>query len=199
MNLKLLALASVAACVSTPAFAQDAPDMSGFRLEAIAGVDRVSTGADGTEDFDSNDDGFLFGVGVGYDFAFSNFVVGVEAELTESTTGVSQTYAGTLNGEDVDGTIALDASEDIYVGARLGSRINRDVLFYLKAGYTVANAELSDVGTVGDEAYNEVYGADFDGFRLGKRRRVGRFFSVAQFGTQHIGHPAQSTQHWGCG
>lgn len=167
MNCRLLILATAATCIATPAFAQDAVDMSGFRVEAIAGGDRVSTGVDETSDFDSNDDGFLYGVGVGYDFAFGNFVLGVEGEVTEATTGISETYVGDIEGYDVDGTVALDASEDIYVGARLGSRINRSVLFYVKAGYTMANAELTAVGTIDGESIDEEANADLDGFRLG--------------------------------
>ncbi len=167
MRSKLFFLATAATCVATPAFAQENADISGFRVEVISGLDRVSTGADDTSDFDQNDDGLIYGAGLGYDFDLGGYTVGIEAEIAEATTGVSESYVGDLDGYDVDGTLALDASEDIYVGARLGMRINRWAQVYAKGGYTMASAELSAIGTVDGTAYDEVIDTDLEGFRVG--------------------------------
>lgn len=168
MNLKFAVLAGAAVSIATPALAQDATDSTGFRLEAVSGLDRVSTGADGSTDFDSNDDGLLYGVGVGYDVSIGYLVLGLDAEVTESTTGISETVVNqNIDGSIVDGTAALDASEDIYVGGRIGWAATRSIMAYAKGGYSMANAELSAVGSVDGVQYDELVDVDLDGLRVG--------------------------------
>ena len=74
--------ASAALLAATPALAQDAQDttaVSGPRVEALVGYDRVKIDGE-------HDGGVLFGIGAGYDFAVGNGVsLGADVEATEST------------------------------------------------------------------------------------------------------------------
>ncbi len=168
MKIKSTLFAVTAMLFPGYAMAQDATDVSGFRLEAIAGWDNVTSSVDDAPEFDSSDSGLLYGIGAGYDFAAGNFIVGIEAELAESTNGSSVTFNNEdIEGYIIDGTVALDASEDIYIGARLGTMIDRAGVFYVKGGYSMANAEFSAAGTIDGEPIDESVGFDLDGFRIG--------------------------------
>lgn len=115
--------AMTAACVlATPAFAQDDTPFSGPRVEALTGYDSVHTNSNGL----GKPDGVLYGAGIGYDLRAGNAVVGVEAELLDSTASRAVT------GGDVD------AARDIYIGGRVGVPVSTNLLAYAKAGYTNA-------------------------------------------------------------
>ena len=125
--MKKFLIASVAVFgLATPAFAQDDTVASGFRLEAVAGIDNVDIEGEG-------DTGFAYGVAAGYDFnTGSNILVGADAEVTFSTT------------EKYD----VDAGRDLYVGGRIGTQVGSGVLLYAKAGYT--NARINVAGSNND-------------------------------------------------
>src|SRR3546814_19208584 len=62
---------------------------------------------------DQSVDGLLYGLGIGYDIAVGGAVLGVEAELTDSTAKSDRhSYV------DDFGFGRVDAGRDIYVGAR---------------------------------------------------------------------------------
>src|SRR3546814_11144187 len=64
---------------------------------------------------DQSVDGLLYGLGIGYDIAVGGAVLGVEAELTDSTAKSDRhSYV------DDFGFGRVDAGRDIYVGARAG-------------------------------------------------------------------------------
>ncbi len=135
---KYVIAAMLAATLSTPAFAQQNPAFTGLRVEGLVGYDNVNI--PGLK----NPDGLVYGVGVGYDFAAGGVLVGVEADITDSTSKIK------LLGPDIE------AGRDIYVGARLGTIVGQNNLIYVKGGYT--NARFSQSGFGGENG---------DGFRLG--------------------------------
>lgn len=120
--MKKFLIASVAVLgLASPAFAQDDTAVSGFRLEAVAGIDNVDIEGEG-------DTGFAYGVAAGYDFATgSNILVGADAEVTFATTEKYNVGAG----------------RDLYVGGRIGTQVGSGVLLYAKAGYTNARINVS--------------------------------------------------------
>lgn len=146
---KFLALTAVsaAALAATPAMAQ-APQ--GPRVEALVGydalrVDLEDAGVDGK----FKDEGVLYGVGVGYDFALGNGAsLGVDLEASDSTAKESN-VAGSVK-----------AGRDLYAGGRVSFPLGADGSnVYLKGGYTNARFTASD-GVV--RASDEL-----DGYRLG--------------------------------
>lgn len=141
--------------VVTPAYAQDDTAFEGPWVGATVGYDTFSTG---DEDDDSSEDGFTYGVALGYDFNLGGVVVGVEGELTES--GVSATAADILEDGDV---LTLSAGRDIYAGVRVGVPVNDSILLYAKGGYT--NQRFTATYTLDDEVATE--SENVDGWRLG--------------------------------
>ena len=142
-----LAASTLALACATPALAQ-APQ--GPRVEALVGydalrVDLEDAGVDGK----FKDEGVLYGVGAGYDFALGNGAsLGVDLEATESTTKESN-VAGTLT-----------ADRDLYAGGRVSFPLGADGSnVYLKGGYT--NARFS--AESGALRVKE----ELDGYRLG--------------------------------
>jgi len=113
--LKYSALAAIAFAAATPAFAQEAPSLSGGHIEAIAGWDHGKFSGVGS------DDGILFGVGAGYDFNLTGtFVFGIEGEAALSTVEIA----------------GADAKRDLYAGVRVGTEVAPGTLLYAKVGYT---------------------------------------------------------------
>ncbi|BBC72598.1 membrane protein [Altererythrobacter sp. B11] len=159
-GLALIAAGSMAA-VATPAFAQDS-DFSGPWVAGIAGYDINKAGSTQDDDFnvdrDESVEGLTYGGAIGYDMDFGNFVLGAEAELTDST--ADSDYD---NDFETFGLGRVDAGRDIYVGARAGFKLAPQTMLYTKAGYT--NARFNYVGTDGDTDYRTHL--DADGFRLG--------------------------------
>lgn len=134
--------ASAAFLAATPALAQEAAAVSGPRVEALIGYDRVKAAGE-------KDGGALFGIGAGYDFAVGNGVsLGADIEATESTQ------------KEGDEDIAqIKAGRDLYAGGRVSFAVSPDANLYLKGGYTNARFKASD----GEDTFAE----NFDGFRLG--------------------------------
>jgi len=161
---KYLFAALAATAFTTPAFAQDS-GFSGFRVEGLAGWDRLQSGEEdggsetSADDGDESIEGAMFGVGVGYDFDLGGLVAGIEGELSEST-GEQE------SDESLDGvtfTSRVETGRDLYVGGRIGFKVNPGTLVYAKAGYTNTslNAAFGD-GTDSLDLDNNV-----DGLRLG--------------------------------
>ncbi|GAA4643534.1 hypothetical protein GCM10023115_14940 [Pontixanthobacter gangjinensis] len=142
--------AIAASAIATPALAQDSDNVSGARVAIITGIDAV--------DIDGTEEGLLYGITAGYDFDLGGAVVGVEAELADSTVDAS------ANGLLVAGDrLEVDAERDIYVGVRVGAALGGGGLVYAKAGYT--NARLGTTYTDGATTIN--LGDNLDGYRLG--------------------------------
>src|SRR5690349_7361441 len=141
---KLIFAALLAATAATPAFAQDAPSVGGFRIDGIVGYDRANIEDEGT-------DGVLYGVGVGYDFQVGNAVLGIEAEASDSTSSECASVGAFANDE-----LCVRAGRDLYVGGRVGAVVGSNTLLYAKAGYFNARVR----ATYDDGAGNGV--ADFD-------------------------------------
>jgi outer membrane immunogenic protein len=134
--------ASAAFLAATPALAQDALAVSGPRVEAVVGYDRVKI--DGEKD-----GGALLGVGAGYDFAVGNGVsLGADIEASESTQ------------KEGDEDIAqIKAGRDLYAGGRATFAVSPSANLYLKGGYTNARFKATD----GEDTFAE----NVDGFRVG--------------------------------
>lgn len=168
MRKLFIVLASGSAIVSVPAMAQEPAADSGStftgpRVEAILGYDMSKAGSsvddDATQDNDQSMEGLLYGVGVGYDVDLGGVVVGAEAELTDST-AKTKFETGDFEGF---GFGNVKANRDIYVGARVGAKVNPNLLVYAKGGYTNAKFDIrSSDGTI--ETSDDI---DADGFRVG--------------------------------
>lgn len=138
-NLYLAATAAAAFAFASPALAQDAssanPAPAGFRIEAVLGYDRV--GIEGI-----HGDGFLYGIGAGYDLSLGGPVsVGVDGEISDSTAK----------------KFGIESSRDLYAGGRVNVAVGPRANFYVKGGYTNARFTLEE----------DDFSAKVDGFRIG--------------------------------
>ena len=83
----LLAASSLAA-FTVPATAQDDPDFTGPRVEALVGYDITRPGStvdiDNADDLDQSVDGVNYGFGAGYDVDMGSVVIGAEGEYMRS-------------------------------------------------------------------------------------------------------------------
>lgn len=150
----------IASALAMPAFAQDAPPPSphnGFRVEALVGWDH-------TEILDDDQGGILYGVGVGYDFQSGRAVFSIEAEANDSTNN------GCV-GDIASDRFCITSGRDLYVGARAGILVGRDVLLYGKAGYTNARYvfEFDSVA----QGISTRDGVNLDGVRVGAGAQFG--------------------------
>lgn len=133
--------ASTAFLAVTPAFAQATSSLTGPRVEAIVGYDSVKA-------LGESDDGVLYGIGAGYDFAVSpSASLGIDVEATDSTQKESA------------GIEEIRAGRDLYAGARATFAISPKANVYVKGGYT--NARFKYDGSLGSISDNA------DGYRLG--------------------------------
>lgn len=121
-----IALAMGAALVAAPAAAQagDA-DNGGFFVGLVGGYDVINIETGGV---DADDTGAVYGVTAGYDVDAGKALIGLEAEVTD--TSIS------------DG--GADAGLDLYGGLRLGYEMDDNDVIYLKAGYTRVDVDLFD-------------------------------------------------------
>src|SRR5690606_42021713 len=130
---RLLAAGSLGA-LAVPAAAQE---FTGPWIAGVAGYDINEAGSsqdDGVNvDRDQNAEGIAYGVGIGYDVDMGGFVLGAEAELTDSTadSDYSDPYTNF-------GLGAVAAGRDIYVGAALGLKAPPQTRVHGKGGYTSA-------------------------------------------------------------
>src|SRR5690606_36908871 len=116
--------------LSAPAFAQDTSDLGGVKIGAVVGYDIVRLEAEGEG---GSRDGFIYGATVGYDVDLGRAIIGVEAEIADSTT--EERLSDILSAGD---EFSLVAGRDFYIGARAGIPIQPDVLLYAKGGYSNA-------------------------------------------------------------
>jgi outer membrane immunogenic protein len=158
------AAAVLATAAATPALAQDVdPTFTGPRVGGILGYDIVTAGTNdrsGVPGDDQTVHGLLYGVDAGYDVALGNAVVGIEGEYSDSTGKVSNDRSD----PNYYGFGRVKTGRDLYVGARVGMKVNPTTLAYVKGGYTNQRLNLlagSGDGYQIDDHYN------LDGWRLG--------------------------------
>ena len=128
----ILAATVAAGTLAVPAAAENA----GARVEAIVGYDNVDLGILGLD----NPDGFMYGVGVGYDIPLSPTVsVGIDGEISDSESNIKL------------GGFKIEAARDLYVGGRMTFATSETMNLYVKAGYTNAKIDSNFAGsTKGD-------------------------------------------------
>ena len=164
MRYAIAAALAASTMIATPAFAQDSTDstFTGFRAGVVGGYDIIRPGSTEDSDLDGDDqnvDGFLYGVELGYDIGVGGAVVGVEAELSDST-GKVETQSTDPN---FFGFGEVGTGRDIYVGLRAGVLASPTTLIYAKGGYT--NARLNVLATDGTTELRENF--ELDGWRIG--------------------------------
>jgi outer membrane immunogenic protein len=146
-GLALLAAGSAVA-FALPAVAQENAAFTGPRVEALVGYDSSSPGSsediDNAEDIDQSMDGVAYGVGIGYDFAFSGVLVGVEGEWLET-----------------------DSGRDLYAGVRVGTLVTPQTLLYAKGGYTNARYNVAGIDSTTGTRVDTDTNLDLDGWRIG--------------------------------
>ncbi|GAA4039410.1 hypothetical protein GCM10022281_20370 [Sphingomonas rosea] len=146
---KFLALTALATTAIVAAPAAAAP-VQGPRVEALVGYDAVRANVGDANFVDKyKDEGVLYGIGAGYDFALGNKAsLGVDLEASDST----------VRDRQAEGT--LKAGRDLYAGGRVSFPLGADGSnVYLKGGYT--NARVT--ATNGIVSASE----DLDGYRIG--------------------------------
>jgi outer membrane immunogenic protein len=118
LHRKLVGVAAVAitAAMAIPASA------TGLRVEVHGGWDNLDSSV-------GNDDGFLYGGGIGYDLNLSrNIFLGIEGNLAESTMKECLTVGST--------TTCAKAGLDFSTGGRVGLNVGRASKLYALGGYT---------------------------------------------------------------
>jgi outer membrane immunogenic protein len=174
----LLVASCCVALAASPAAAQstDETPFGGFRLEVITGWDNAGVNYDDTfEDGRNSQDGIMYGVGAGYDFQFGSAILGVEAELSDSTAGKTDSLAGSfqspvvnpLISRNIAATVHTDAGGDFYIGVRAGYQVSPNMMIYAKGGYTHATIDIDGSGTLDGVPFTFDDGLGLDGMRLG--------------------------------
>ncbi|WP_375422664.1 outer membrane protein [uncultured Sphingomonas sp.] len=156
-TLILATAAAAAALAASPVLAQDVANapFTGPRVEGLVGYDNMRDGSDGDSD---GRDGVVYGAAVGYDVQVGGAVLGVEGEITDSSTNV-RTNDLLVAGD----SLRLDVGRDLYAGARLGFALNPRTLAYVKGGYTNARLETRYAG--GGAFQDDKF--DLEGYRVG--------------------------------
>lgn len=154
-----------ATAFASPALAQSTatdPTFTGPRVGVLAGFDSIRAGSEVDSDLDGDNqsvDGFLYGVDIGYDVALGGALVGVEAEINDSTGKVETAR----NDPNFFGFGRVSKDRDIYVGARAGILATPATLVYVKGGYTNAKLDVLAANSTGTTDAN----FKLDGWRLG--------------------------------
>lgn len=163
--MRKLVLATVLAAtgLASPALAQTTnPTFTGPRIGVLAGFDTIRAGSKEDSNLDGDNqsvDGFLYGVDIGYDVALGGALVGVEAEINDSTGNVETDRSD----PNFFGFGRVSKDRDIYVGARAGILATPATLVYIKGGYT--NAKLNVLAAYSNRTTDANY--KLDGWRLG--------------------------------
>ena len=153
--MKKFLIATAVFSVATPAVAQDDASFTGPRIEALVGYDAIDTNS-----VIGTPDGVFFGAAAGYDFQAGSAVLGLEAEVADST--AKRTFGG----------VKIESDRDLYVGGRAGIVLSPKALVYVKAGYTNARID-TDLGN-----------ANADGVRVGtgvEYKLSQKFFLKAEY------------------
>jgi outer membrane immunogenic protein len=149
MKITAAAIAALAAVAAAPAAAAG---ISGPRIEAIIGYESATLDDFGSRD-DVSENGAVYGIGAGYDFALGRSVaLGVDVEATEST----------IRWREVSSLFATDLSiregRDLYAGGRLTVAVSEGVNLYAKAGYTNLATRLDFTSPTFSEVRNSTDG-----------------------------------------
>jgi outer membrane immunogenic protein len=164
---KLILLAGLASgSTSTAASAQEPPaSFTGPRAELRIGAETTTAGVsivDGAESAYGEDDqeGITFAGEVGYDLpAGAKFVGGVYAGLDFSSVARCQ---GVFGNDEA----CLEADRTITLGGRAGFQPSRNLLLYLKGGYSRTRLTLTyETGASGFDPFEE--DEDVEGFHVG--------------------------------
>jgi outer membrane immunogenic protein len=141
------AVASLSAIVAaTPAAAE------GFRAEIHGGWDHASVDT-------LDDDGVVYGIGLGYDLAVGqNAFIGVDLNLDDSTQKECETNVVVASDK-----LCVNAGRDLSAGIRAGVNVSERGKVYALAGYTNARFRASYTDATGTESD----ATNLDGFRLG--------------------------------
>jgi outer membrane immunogenic protein len=164
---------------ATPALAQsDDTPFTGFKVEAITGYD--DEGVDFNDDVfgggKNSQSGWMYGIGVGYDYQTGPWVFGAEGEWSDSTASRDETLSGLRPANPIAGvplptavTTSLEgkAGADIYIGARAGYTVMPNFLVYLKGGWSFSKIEIDGAGTDNGVPFTFDEHVSVDGFRLG--------------------------------
>ncbi len=178
--MRMILPALLAASIAMPALAQDAPThgFTGPRAELVAGHDMIDDGTGNTGDQRS---GVIYGGAIGYDFAVAGSIIGIEAEVTGSTTD-SQGTSLFVPGD----ALRARAGRDIYAGLRFGYVVSPGVMLYSKAGYS--NARIDAVYEVGIQNFEQ--DENLSGVRAGAGAEVrlgGGLYAKAEYRYSHYG------------
>jgi len=179
-GIALLLVAGSAVAFTVPAAAQDDPDFTGPRVEALVGYDSTRPGStvdiDNNDDVDQSIDDVTYGFGVGYDYDMGSVVIGAEGEYMRSE---AQTEYDTT-GFTTYGISNIDAGRDLYLGGRVGVKATPNTLAYVKAGYT--NAKMNVLAT--DNTTDVETDLNLDGWRAGvgvEQRVAGKVYVKGEY------------------
>ena len=140
-KISTLLVAGSLAAFSAPAMAQDSSsNFDGFRVQGVLGYDALKAGSsvddDANEDNDQSIDGAVYGIQAGYDFDLGGAVVGLEAELTDSSAETEFT-----NGDfEGFGFGQVEAGRDLFLGARAGAQVATNLRQLRKLGGNILKA-----------------------------------------------------------
>ncbi|MGC6329912.1 outer membrane protein [Rhizorhabdus sp. FW153] len=152
MFMRYRILAAVAAgLIAAPAVAAD--DAVTFRVEAHGGWDRVTVGG-------SDDDGLLYGIGLGVDVPIGSMAfIGFEADADLSSTKQCDQFLG--------GGFCQEAKRDLAAVARVGLKASDKIKVYALAGYTNARIKQTATIVIFPGTITESTSVNGDGFRAG--------------------------------
>lgn len=149
---KYLIAAVALSAIASPAAAQEENNFAGVKVGVIAGYDSYKISYEGES---GSQDGFQYGLTAGYDHSIGGGIIGVEAELGDST--VKETE------RDGDDFISLSADRELYVGVRAGFVASPSMLVYAKAGYVNSKLKLTEQFDGDRVSLSD----ELDGYRLG--------------------------------
>jgi outer membrane immunogenic protein len=177
------ALGACASCAmvafgAAPAAAQETEGLfNGFKIEAFTGYDDIGVDFDDTV-FDSGQNsqsGWMYGIGLGYDYQTGPWVIGIEGEWSDSTASRDEDFSGLRPANPIAGVPAAPvtthlegkAAADLYVGLRGGYAVTPQMLLYAKGGWSFTKIELDGNGFDNGFAYEFDESVDVDGLRVG--------------------------------
>jgi outer membrane immunogenic protein len=163
---------------ASPAFAQDDNHFTGFKVEALTGYDDIGI------DFDkgvyhggkNSQSGWMYGLGVGYDYQTGPWVFGVEGDWTNSTADRDKQFDAVRPANPIAGVpvptavvthLKAKASSDIGIGLRVGYAVAPQALLYVKGGWSFAKIAFDGHGTDNNVPFTFGEHASIDGFRIG--------------------------------
>jgi outer membrane immunogenic protein len=172
------ALFATATFGAAPAFAQDAdPLFTGFKIEALTGYDDIGVDFDDTlfDGGQNSQSGWMYGIGLGYDYQFGGWVMGVEGEWSDSTASRDEEFSGLRPANPIAGVPAAPvttllegkAAADLYIGLRGGYAVTPRTLIYIKGGWSFSKIELDGAGFDNGVAFEFDESVDVDGLRVG--------------------------------